>query len=263
MAWREQSNHSTDCYFYYTVVSGFNKKNAKHIKYPNLSSAIRPQQYHPDEAPPVPSNLPPSSESDDDSIDTAECHDDFGIADSSSKINQEQLDYFVRKLSLSKKDAYLAGTMLREFGVLAKGIKTTAYRHGEKKFVDFFATCDELGLVYCKDITGLMAAIGISCDVKKDWWLFIDGSISSLKAVLLHVENQFLGIPMAYSRKAKESYDTIKTLLSLIKYNDFQWKAGGDLKVIGFLTGMQKGYTKYCCFLCLWDSRARDEYYSR
>ncbi len=108
-----------------------------------------------------------------------------------------------------------------------------------------------------------MAAIGISCDVKKDWWLFIDGSISSLKAVLLHVENQFLGIPMAYSRKAKESYDTIKTLLSLIKYNDFQWKAGGDLKVIGFLTGMQKGYTKYCCFLCLWDSRARDEYYSR
>ncbi len=85
----------------------------------------------------MPSNLPPSSESDDDSIDTAECHDDFGIADSSSKINQEQLDYFVRKLSLSKKDAYLAGMMLREFGVLANGIKATAYRHREKKIVDF------------------------------------------------------------------------------------------------------------------------------
>ena len=26
---------------------------------------------------------------------------------------------------------------------------------------------------------------------------------------------------------------------------------------------MQKGYTKFCCFLCLWDSRARAEHYSR
>ena len=29
------------------------------------------------------------------------------------------------------------------------------------------------------------------------------------------------------------------------------------------LTGLQPGYTKYCCFLCLWDSRARAEHYVR
>ena len=25
---------------------------------------------------------------------------------------------------------------------------------------------------------------------------------------------------------------------------------------------MQTGYTKYCCFLCYWDSRARDKHYT-
>ena len=29
------------------------------------------------------------------------------------------------------------------------------------------------------------------------------------------------------------------------------------------LTGLQQGYTKFCCFLCLWDSRARTEHYVR
>ncbi|XP_032679213.1 uncharacterized protein LOC116847857 [Odontomachus brunneus] len=29
------------------------------------------------------------------------------------------------------------------------------------------------------------------------------------------------------------------------------------------LTGMQSGFTKYCCFLCLWDSRATMHHYTR
>ena len=27
--------------------------------------------------------------------------------------------------------------------------------------------------------------------------------------------------------------------------------------------GMQEGFTKFCCFLCLWDSRAVSQHYSR
>ncbi len=27
--------------------------------------------------------------------------------------------------------------------------------------------------------------------------------------------------------------------------------------------GMQAGFTKYCCFLCLWDSRAVSQYYKQ
>ena len=33
--------------------------------------------------------------------------------------------------------------------------------------------------------------------------------------------------------------------------------------MIWFLKGLQGGYTKYSCFLCLWDSRAVTEHYSR
>ena len=37
----------------------------------------------------------------------------------------------------------------------------------------------------------------------------------------------------------------------------------GDLKVVAILLGMQQGYTKYCCFLCEWDSRDRTSHYAR
>uniref|UniRef100_A0A6P7GZL2 Uncharacterized protein LOC114344943 n=1 Tax=Diabrotica virgifera virgifera TaxID=50390 RepID=A0A6P7GZL2_DIAVI len=37
----------------------------------------------------------------------------------------------------------------------------------------------------------------------------------------------------------------------------------GDFKIIAMILGMQGGYTKYCCFLCEWDSRARKEHFVR
>jgi len=42
-------------------------------------------------------------------------------------------------------------------------------------------------------------------------------------------------------------------LLKLIKYDKFQWKICADLKVVGMVCGLQGGYTKNCCFPCLWD----------
>ena len=33
--------------------------------------------------------------------------------------------------------------------------------------------------------------------------------------------------------------------------------------MISFLLGLQGGYTKYSCFLCLWDSRADDDHYKK
>ena len=34
-------------------------------------------------------------------------------------------------------------------------------------------------------------------------------------------------------------------------------------KVIALFMGMQAGFTKYCCFLCLWDSRAVSQHYKQ
>ena len=58
-------------------------------------------------------------------------------------------------------------------------------------------------LVYCKNITGLMVSLGISSDIKI--CLFIDGSVSSLKVVLLHATNgnKYPGIPVGYLKKAR------------------------------------------------------------
>ena len=45
-------------------------------------------------------------------------------------------------------------------------------------------------------------------------------------------------------------------LLDQICYEHYKWDVVGDLKMICFLTGLQGGYTKWSCYLCLWDSRA-------
>ena len=55
----------------------------------------------------------------------------------------------------------------------------------------------------------------------------------------------------------------MELLLEAIKYSEYHWSLCGDPKVIGLLMGMQAGFTKYCCFLCLWDSRAVSQHYKQ
>jgi hypothetical protein len=77
-------------------------------------------------------------------------------------------------------------------------------------------------------------------------------------AVLLHNSNILASIPLAHSTKLSESL-----VLEKIKYHNHEWQICGDLKVIGFLLGQQRGYTKLPCFLCKWNSRARDKHCMR
>jgi len=79
--------------------------------------------------------------------------------------------------------------------------------------------------------------------------------------VLLHNGNKFPSVPLAHAANMKESYESMKLLLEKIKYDEFKWKLCGDLKVVALLLGMQLGYTKYCCFLCEWDSRDKKNHY--
>ena len=51
--------------------------------------------------------------------------------------------------------------------------------------------------------------------------------------------------------------------MEAVNYGKFKWQICGDLKVIALLLGLQQGFTKYCCFICEWDSRARSLHYSR
>jgi hypothetical protein len=117
-------------------------------------------------------------------------------------------------------------------------------------------------LVACNDVDGLMTALNINHKTE-EWRLFIDSMKSSLKAVLLHNGNVLPSIPVGYAVNMKESYDNIKLLLNCVNYKKCQWQLFGDLKVVAVLLGLQQGYTKFCCFLCEWDSRAKISHYKR
>ena len=52
------------------------------------------------------------------------------------------------------------------------------------------------------------------------WRLFIESSVRSLKAVLLHNGNTFASTPIAHLTKLKEEYETLEYVLDKIKYNE-------------------------------------------
>jgi hypothetical protein len=71
--------------------------------------------------------------------------------------------------------------------------------------------------VYCNDADGLFGALGHVYN-PEEWRLFIDSSKVSLKAVLLHNDNIYPSVPLAYSHM-KESHESMRTLLNFIDYN--------------------------------------------
>ena len=86
---------------------------------------------------------------------------------------------------------------------------------------------------------------------------------NTLKAVLIHNGNNLPSVPIAHAYGMEESYESMSSLLTAIRYMEHQWNICGDLKVICMLLGLQQGYTKYMCFLCLWDSRADAKHYKK
>ena len=262
MVWREPKDHVTDCYFCLTNISGFSGKNKHKIKYPDVPSAIRPVP-HSDELPiPTPVAISSVQSSDDDVEDDKMCSSDDDCGNLSSnephKINQNELNDLVRDLRLSKNLSEVLGSRLQQWNLLASDVRITKFRDRGDTMKGFFK--DENLMSFCIAIDGLMDAMNLHHN-PSEWRLFIDSSKSSLKAVLLHNTNTLPSIPVAHSVHLKESYDNMVLLLQSIRYDIYNWNICGDLKVIGLLLGMQLGFTKYCCFLCLWDSRATKDHF--
>ena len=105
--------------------------------------------------------------------------------------------------------------------------------------------------------------MGVTLYNPNEWRLFLDSSKRSLKCVLLHNGNSHGSVPIGHSVHLKEEYGHIKKVLELLKYDDHNWIICVDLKMVNFLFGQQGGYTKYSCFLCLWDSRAKDKHWTQ
>lgn len=175
--------------------------------------------------------------------------------------NQAELNDLVRDLNLPKMASELLASRLKEKHLLTAETHISFYRNREEGFLKYFRT--ECNLVYCCDIPGLLLEMGIKSYNANDWRLFLDSSKRSLKCVLLHNGNLYGSVPIGHSTKLNESYEHIEKVLHLIKYMEHEWVMCVDLKMVNILLGQQGGYTKYPCFLCLWDSRAREEHYCK
>lgn len=265
MVWREPTNHHDDCYFCMTNVTGFSSKNKNKIVYPNIPSAMRPVPHGEDlPVPLAPASWQEISSSEEDCSEAAGSSkdDDFFPEKSSGEphlISQVELNDLVRELYLSKQQAELLASRLKEWNFLEKDTKISYYRNRNKDLMKYFTKKDLL--CSCCNVNGLMAALGIDYNAS-DWRLFIDSSKASLKAVLLHNSNKNPSVPVAHAVGMKETYESMSLILKSVNYQAHLWKICGDLKVIGLLLGLQGGFTKYCCFLCLWDSRATNEHYN-
>jgi hypothetical protein len=266
--WREPTDHSNNCYFCMVDPSKRRTgKNAPAITYPDIPSSIAPVPHCPELPIPTPPEIQqPSSE------DSSKSESEEGVIDPDDNFrggddetnryypNQKDLNDLIRDLGLTKSNGELLTSRLKQWNLLDESVQVTDQRKRHQIFSSFFSRRDKL--CFCHNVTSLFEAIGIACNWN-EWRLFIDSSSRSLKAVLLHNGNQYPSIPLAHSVYLKEDYNNTKTLLEALKYDEYGWEVIGDFKMVAFLMGLQGGFTKFPCYLCLWDSRDTKAHYHR
>jgi hypothetical protein len=181
-------------------------------------------------------------------------------------VTQADFNDVIRDMtSRSKKDAELLGSRLQEWKLVTPDFQVTAICNRES-FITFDGHFEmhenlEYNLAYCKDVDALFQQIGFQ-HIPENWRLFIDSSVNSLKVALLHNTNVYPTIPIAYATNMTESYVTMEIILQIIKYKQYKWKICADLKVVGLLMGVKRGFPKYQCFMCKWEGRERELHYT-
>ena len=94
---------------------------------------------------------------------------------------------------------------LSEHGLLDSKIKITFYRHRDKALSDYFTKEDNF--VFCKNVKGLLKAMGVPQYKPGEWRLIIDSSKQSLKCVLLHNESTYADVLLVLGNFERELLD--------------------------------------------------------
>lgn len=170
-------------------------------------------------------------------------------------ISQTQLNNMCRRLELSQRKSRMLAVMLKENSLLSPDVKISSQINRQSAFIPHFTTENDLS--FCPDIKSLFDEMDMEY-VVEEWRLFIDASRSGLKAVLLHNDNAYMPVPVAYSRVLKETHDSMKLIFTKIKYDDHKWDVSGDLKVVALIMGFQLGRTRNACFICTWISTEKN-----
>ena len=265
--WREPTNHTNDCYFCMVDPSKRRTgKNAPATVYPSIPSSIAPVP-HSDQLPvPISTRSQDPVSADESTTDEDDITIDDYVLNSNLEEkkpyypNQKDLNDWIRYLGLTKSNAELLTSRLKQWNLLNDSVQITEQRKRHQSFSSFFTM--QNAICFCNNVGGLFYSIGIPC-IPSEWRLFIDSSSKSLKAVLIHNGNKYPSLPLAHSVHLKETYENVKTVLNVLKYDQYNWEVIGDFKMIAFLMGMQGGFTKYPCYLCLWDSRDTKAHYQK
>ena len=104
-------------------------------------------------------------------------------------------------LKLTKEGAQKLGAHLKQNNLLHSSTKFAFYRNREIQYVPFFTIDEEM--CFCNNIIGLLNKIQESDD-PSHWYLFMDSSSYSFKAILIHKTNLKV-VPIAYSKIKKET----------------------------------------------------------
>ena len=137
MVWREQKDHSTDCYFCLVKISGFNKKIKSKIEYPNLLSAITAMRHSAEIPVSVFEQLPYLEDLSDDEERSDSNDADFKIHEDSVHrgFGQHEMNDLARDLGPSKKASEILASRLNEKNLLEQGVKVSYFRTRESTFL--------------------------------------------------------------------------------------------------------------------------------
>ena len=137
-------------------------------------------------------------------------------------------------------------------------MKILYFQTRENTFLQYFRS--NSGFVFYHNIPGLLKELGLSIYNSNEWPMFIDGVKWSLMFVLLYngiyLVQSLLGILCLC-----EKHGDVKRAIELLQYDKHNWIICVDLKMVCLLLGQQNGYTDHSCFLCMWDSRAREKHW--
>ncbi|CAH1113529.1 unnamed protein product [Psylliodes chrysocephalus] len=152
MIWNESMNHFDDCYFCLENITGINRKNRAKWEYSSIQSAHR-RVLGPNSTP-EPQSEPKDFETKNDISDN-----DFKCdLETAKPFNQDDLNDLIRDMGLSKSVSEILASRLKEKKLVTKETKISYCRTREQSFLKYFS--EEDNFVFCKYVTGLMAAIG-------------------------------------------------------------------------------------------------------
>ena len=265
--WRKPTNHTNDCYFCVIDPSKLRTgKNAPAIVYPSIPYSIAPVPHSDQLSVPIPTRCQVPVSADESNTDENDITIDDYVLNSNLEetkpyySNQKDLNNLIRGLGLTKSDAELLTSRLKQWNLLDDSVQITEQRKRHQNFSSFFTM--QNAICFCNNLSGLFYSIGIPC-IPSERRFFIDGSSKSLNAVLLHNGNNYPSLPLAHSVYLKETYKNVKTELNVLTYDQYHWGVFGELKMIAFLMEMREGFMKYPCYLCLWDSRDTKAHYQK